>query len=149
MKKLIVIPLMLAMTSHVGCKEFSLGQKKTDKKSRADSGVYSRKDSSSDKTEFDFERIVYRDVLAQKGDRYYRSGTFTVEMNDWKGEVVNSGASSGPKYALSRGSEVVSGTYAYNPGQEDMNLSESPARTIREMRRDFERQMLEAAKQLD
>jgi hypothetical protein len=86
--------------------------------------IYSRsEENAGGKIEHDWERIVHRSVQVQKDDRYFRGGRFEVEINDWKGSVVNSDANTAPKFTLNKGSETVSGTYRYQVDNDSMSLT--------------------------
>jgi hypothetical protein len=69
-------------------------------------------DDSGNETEvvdyFDYSTITQVDVVGSDDAHWYDSGTATVAINDWTGEVVYAGGTSAPTYEMKNGDSLTS-----------------------------------------
>ena len=74
-----------------------------------------------------YARQEAQSLKAKAADKYYRSGKTNIEIDGWKGEMTYSGATTAPKYSMTKGTQRAAGTFSYKQKDEALSLHSASA----------------------
>lgn len=80
-------------------------------------------DTSDDSLGSRFDRQETQKLTYRIKDKYYRSGKMNIELNGWKGNMTYTGASTAPKFSVTKSGDTATGTFTYVKPEAGINLT--------------------------